>query len=162
MLTWWDLPVPTRLRTKLQEFRAAGASFDDAWRRAVPVVGHSGLVEWSAWMEVFYETREAWRRAYEGGPLARAELAVSALAPAIVGELDGEDLTRRCEWCDEPLPAQKDEQARYCCREHRRAAAYAREIAIADQRNPPVGDRQEGVPGGMQRVGNTTSLTEAA
>ncbi len=60
------------VRVRLAQQRRVGTSFDQAWKMAVK--GAKGPTHWALW-----ETRDAWRRAYEGEPM-REESAVALLA----------------------------------------------------------------------------------
>lgn len=83
-------PRLVALRLALEAERASGADFSDAWQRAstglmADVLG--GADRW-VWSGVLVATREAWRRAYEGGRSSTVEAAVTELAAyAADGEL---------------------------------------------------------------------------
>lgn len=117
-------PRPVLLRLVLADARGRGESFAVAWTYGVASVCRTAVEE-EAWRAVFAGTREGWRRAYEGLPATPGELALAAVAPELIGDLDGDGLERRrCAWCDTPLEISRDPRAVYCSDRCRRRAHY--------------------------------------
>lgn len=133
-------PVDERVRDELADRRRAGASFDEAWPAALGAAlrGESDDEEWTVALGA---TRGAWLAAYAGAPASNPERALT-----LVGEDREplvEDVGRRCERCEEPMPAGKPVHARYCSRECQRAMHGRRVLSAAAE-----------VRGGLDGVGS--------
>jgi hypothetical protein len=157
----FDLPRPAHMAAFLADRRRRGAPFPEAWSDALEVVCRFAR-ERDSWLVAFVETRDSWQRAYEGEPATAAEVTLGDLAPALIGDLDGDGAAvRRCAHCDRPLPANLKPTARYCpggrCR---RAAAYERERRIADRRNPAAERLERKLPT-ARNADRVTSLAAA-
>jgi hypothetical protein len=86
------------------------------------------------WLPALAGTREGWERAYERLAATPAELALmrEARDPTRDDELE----TRRCAYCDQLIPTDRDERARFCNDMCRRRFNYG----LEQGRNPRLED----------------------
>jgi hypothetical protein len=109
-------PAVVVIRRRLQSARAAGRTFDLAWRGALFEVKDK------EWREILRATEIGWRAAYENAEPTAAERGLAHVASNGVGRLFSLDVSRRCGLCDEVLPDGGHSSRRYCCEQHRQAA----------------------------------------
>jgi hypothetical protein len=72
-----------RLRERLQQQRAAGAGFDEAWAHARhEAFKGPGRVHRREWEHTLDETPDAWRSAYLRAPVTKGEQAIGLVREA--------------------------------------------------------------------------------
>jgi hypothetical protein len=139
---------PEELAASLAGYKRAGAGFQWAWQHTLLAIA---LDE----RHLFVEARDAWRRAYEDGPLPSRE-GVLAGWRAERGAVSWGVTERLCAHCFDEM-VDRPTSATYCSVRCRRDAAYERErvkarLTNVTQRNGQPSESSRGASEGALRL----------